>query len=293
MTSIDLAVIGGSGLYKMGGLENIEEVAVETPFGPPSDQIIIGTLAGRRVGFLPRHGRGHLLNPTEVPYRANIYALKYLGARFIVAVNACGSLREDIAPGHIVVPDQLYDRTTHRPRTFFEKGLVAHVSVADPLDQAVAQAIAKSVRHAGGTVHDKGNFVIIEGPRFSTRLESDTFRRLGMSIIGMTSCPEAFLAAEAEIAYASMAHVTDYDVWHRSEEPVTVDMVIDTLNKNTRIAQEAVAHLAETMDEWAVERPVHSALKYAVLSNPAAVEADVIERLGILAENSFADSPRS
>lgn len=291
MKLIDFAVIGGSGLYDMAGLEDVATNTVDTPFGPPSDQIITGTLAGRRIAFLPRHGRGHLLNPTEVPYQANIFALKKLGARFIVAVNACGSLREHIAPGHVVVPHQLYDRTTHRPRTFFEEGVVAHVSVADPFDEAVGAAIADAVRQTGGTVHEGGNFVIIEGPRFSTRLESEIYRQLGLSIIGMTSCPEAFLAAEAEIAYASMAHVTDYDVWHQSEEPVTVEMVIDTLNKNTKLAQKAIVHLAEKFETWAVERPVHSALKFAVLSDPKRVNPTAVERLGLLVDRYFSPTP--
>lgn len=292
MSEIELAVIGGSGLYSMQGLEDVEIREVDTPFGPPSDNIVTGRLGERRVAFLARHGRGHILNPTEVPYRANIYALKSLGVRFIVAVNACGSLREHIAPGHIVVPNQLFDRTTHRPRTFFENGLVAHISVADPFDEAVAGAIARAVREAGGMVHEGGNFVIIEGPRFSTRLESEIYRQLGLSIIGMTSCPEAFLAAEAEIAYASMAHVTDYDVWHQSEEPVTVEMVIDTLNKNTRVAQEAIAFLARDFERWAEERPVHTALKDAILTNSTAVSGETIDRFGILLKNQGMASSR-
>ena len=247
MSEIEIGVFGGSGLYDMPGLADIEERTIETPFGDPSDKLVIGTLHGRRVAFLPRHGRGHRLNPSEVPYRANVYAMKSIGVKYLVSVNACGSLREDYAPGHIVVPDQLYDNTQNgmRERSFFRDGMVAHISVADPFNAEMGAAIAKSVAAVGGTVHNGGTFVIIEGPRFSTKGESHTYRKWGMSLIGMTSCPEAFLAAEAEIAYASMAHVTDYDVWHESEEPVTVEVVIQTLNKNTEIAKKALAHMVE------------------------------------------------
>ncbi len=282
MVEIELGIIGGSGLYQMAGLEDIEEKAVTTPFGDPSDRILVGTLHGRRVAFLPRHGRGHISNPTEVPYQANIYALKSLGVRYIVAVNACGSLREHIAPGHIVIPDQLYDRTTHRPRTFFSDGLVAHVSVAEPFTPGLSRAVAGAVRAAGGTVHEGGSFVVIEGPRFSTKSESMIYRQLGMSIIGMTNCPEAFLAAEAEIAYTSMAHVTDYDVWHESEEPVTVEMVIQTLHHNTEIARKAISHLVQQMDDWAVEYPVHSNLKYALITDHARITPEARRRLDLL-----------
>ncbi len=282
MVEIELGIIGGSGLYQMAGLEDIEEKAVTTPFGDPSDRILVGTLHGRRVAFLPRHGRGHIYNPTEVPYQANIYALKSLGVRYIVAVNACGSLREHIAPGHIVIPDQLYDRTTHRPRTFFSDGLVAHVSVAEPFTPGLSRAVAGAVRAAGGTVHEGGSFVVIEGPRFSTKSESMIYRQLGMSIIGMTNCPEAFLAAEAEIAYTSMAHVTDYDVWHESEEPVTVEMVIQTLHHNTEIARKAISHLVQQMDDWAVEYPVHSNLKYALITDHARITPEARRRLDLL-----------
>lgn len=283
MSDIEIGVIGGSGLYKMEGLTEVEELVVETPFGDPSDALMVGTLHGRRVAFLPRHGRGHKLNPSEVPYRANIYALKSLGVKYIIAVNACGSLQEEYAPGHIVVPDQIYDMTKGvRPATFFEEGLVAHISVAEPFDAAVADAIYQSVAAVGGTVHKNAGFVIIEGPRFSTKGESNIFRKLGLGIIGMTTAPEAFLAAEAEIAYASMAHVTDYDVWHESEEPVTVEMVIRTLMKNTKIAQDAVSRLVETADEWLVERPVHSALKDALITDRASISAEAKERLALL-----------
>ena len=290
MSEIEIGVFGGSGLYDMPGLADIEERTIETPFGDPSDKLVIGTLHGRRVAFLPRHGRGHRLNPSEVPYQANVYAMKSIGVKYLVSVNACGSLREDYAPGHIVVPDQLYDNTQNgmRERSFFRDGMVAHVSVADPFNAEMGAAIANSVAAVGGTVHTGGTFVIIEGPRFSTKGESHTYRKWGMSLIGMTSCPEAFLAAEAEIAYASMAHVTDYDVWHESEEPVTVEVVIQTLNKNTEIAKKALAHMVETFDEWAGDYPVHHALEFALITDPTVIPAATREKLALLVDKYMA-----
>ena len=267
MSTIELAVIGGSGLYKMKALSDIEELTITTPFGKPSDAILTGKLHGRRVAFLPRHGRGHVLSPGEIPYQANIFALKTLGVRYIVSVSACGSLREDYAPGHIVIPDQLFDHTRERASSFFGRGLIAHVSLANPVSPEMGRIVAQSCRAAGGTVHEGGTFITIEGPRFSTRGESNLYRQWGMSIIGMTTCPEAFLAAEAEIAYGVMAHVTDYDVWHESEMPVTVEMVIQTLQHNTKIAQDAVSHLAQTMDQWAGHFPAHHALKNAIITD--------------------------
>ena len=243
MDEVRIGIIGGSGLYRMGGLIDIEEREIATPFGSPSDAVIIGKLDGVPVAFLARHGRGHRLMPTEVNYRANIFALKQLGVEFIVAVSACGSLRERIHPGEVVVPDQLLDFTKKRELTFFGNGLVAHISVADPFCPALSEAVAEAVTEAGGTVHRGGSFVTIEGPRFSTKAESFTFRSWGMDIIGMTTSPEAFLAREAEICYGVMAHVTDYDVWHETEEPVSVDMLLETLAANTELAQEAVRGL--------------------------------------------------
>ncbi len=238
---IAIAVIGGSGLYNMPQLTDVEEREVETPFGRPSDAIIVGILNGVRVAFLPRHGRGHVLLPTEVPYRANIYALKMLGVERIIAVSACGSLREDYAPGHIVIPHQLFDYTKERRgRTFFGEGLVAHIGVAEPFCPDLSTVIGDCVREAGGIVHDGGAFITIEGPRFSTKAESNVYRAWGMSVIGMTTAPEAFLAREAEICYAVMAHVTDYDVWHEAEGPVTVEMVVRTLQANLTLAQQAI-----------------------------------------------------
>ena len=242
-----LAMIGGSGLYEMPGLQNTQEYKIDTPFGKTSAPIIVGTLEGKRVAFLARHGLGHHITPTEVPYRANIYALKSLGVQRLISISACGSLREELAPGHIVIPDQIYDNTQGRPRSFFGEGMVAHISVADPFCGDLSDQLESAARCAGGVVHRNGTFITIEGPRFSTRAESNAYRSWGMSIIGMTASPEAFLAREAEICYATMAHVTDYDVWHVSEAPVTVEMVIQTLHKNTTLAQESVRVLARNL----------------------------------------------
>lgn len=244
---VTLAVIGGSGLYNMQGLQHTDELDIDTPFGKPSSPIIVGDLEGQRIAFLARHGIGHYIMPSEVNYRANIYALKKLGAERVVSISACGSLREDYAPGHIVIPDQIFDNTNGRERTFFGEGLVVHVSVADPFCPDLSAQLETATRNTNATVHSGGSFITIEGPRFSTKAESNTYRTWGMSLIGMTASPEAFLAREAELCYAVMAHVTDYDVWHVSESPVTVEMVIQTLNKNTLVAQDAVRNLARDL----------------------------------------------
>lgn len=284
MSEIEFGIIGGSGLYGMDGLTDIEERVIDTPFGKPSDAFVIGTLEGRRVAFVPRHGKGHFLTPTEVPYQANIYAMKSLGVKYLLAVSACGSLREDYAPGHICVPDQLYDNTKLRKSSFFGDTIVAHVSVADPFSAELSKAVANSVSAVGGTVHEGGGFITIEGPRFSTRAESNIFRQWGLSIIGMTTSPEAYLAREAEMAFACMAHVTDYDVWHESEEPVTVEMVIRVLMGNTRIAQDAIRHMMANMDEWAGEMEAHSGLKDAIMARPDVIDPEQRKRMALLVD---------
>ena len=278
---VTLAIIGGSGLYAMAGLSDTQEHNISTPFGKTSAPIIVGTLEGQRVAFLARHGIGHHITPSEVPYRANIYALKSMGVERIVSVSACGSLQEEFAPGHIVIPDQIYDNTHGRPRSFFGEGLVAHISVADPFCSDLSGQLESAVRTAGGTTHRGGSFITIEGPRFSTKAESKTYRSWGMSIIGMTASPEAFLAREAEICYATMAHVTDYDVWHVSEAPVTVEMVIQTLNKNTAIAQEAVRVLAGKLTQ---ERDCECghALATALITHKDAIPAGTRQKLDLL-----------
>ncbi|MGZ9221420.1 MAG: S-methyl-5'-thioadenosine phosphorylase [Anaerolineales bacterium] len=279
--SVALAVIGGSGLYEMPGLRDTREYDFDTPFGKTSAPIVAGMLEGERVAFLARHGVGHHITPSEVPYRANIYALKSLGAERIVSISACGSLQEEFAPGHIVIPDQIYDNTHKRERSFFDEGLVAHVSVADPFCSDLSDQLESAVGRAGGVTHRGGSFITIEGPRFSTKAESTTYRSWGMSIIGMTASPEAFLAREAEVCYATMAHVTDFDVWHVSEAPVTVEMVIQTLMKNTTIAQEAIRILASQLNH---ERDCDCghALATALITNKAVIPAETRQKLDLL-----------
>lgn len=279
--SVALAVIGGSGLYEMPGLREAHEHNVDTPFGQTSAPIVVGTLEGERVAFLARHGIGHHLTPSEVPYRANIYALRSLGVERIVSISACGSLQEAFAPGHIVIPDQIYDNTHKRARSFFGEGLVAHVSVANPFCSDLSDQLESAVRLAAGTTHRGGSFITIDGPRFSTKAESHTYRAWGMSIIGMTASPEAFLAREAEICYATMAHVTDYDVWHVSAAPVTVEMVIQTLKKNTAIAQEAVRILASQFKHKR-DCDCEHALATALITNQAVIPAATRQKLELL-----------
>jgi 5'-methylthioadenosine phosphorylase len=276
-----LAIIGGSGLYNMAGLNDAQEVIIDTPFGNPSAPIIVGTLENQAVSFLARHGIGHTISPSEINFRANIYALKSLGVEQIVSVSAVGSLREDYAPGDLVIPDGLFDHTKDRARTFFEGGLVAHVGVADPFCPTLSQQLYEAVKSAGATVHKGGSFITIEGPRFSTKTESNIYRGWGLSIIGMTTSPEAFLAREAEMCYAVMAHVTDYDVWHISEEPVTVEMVIAVLNKNTAIAQEAIHNIVKGLK---TERDCEcdQALATALITNPEMIPAETRQKLDLL-----------
>lgn len=278
---IAFAVIGGSGLYSMPGLANARELEIDTPFGKPSAPVVTGTLEGQRIAFLARHGIGHHIMPSEVNYQANVFALKSLGVDRIVSVSACGSLREDFAPGDIVVPDQVFDHTTLRARTFFGEGLVGHISVADPFCPDLSRRVAEAARASGATLHEGGTLITIEGPRFSTKSESHLFRTWGMSIIGMTACPEIFLAREAEICYATMAHVTDYDVWHVTEAPVTADMVIATLNRNTQLAQDAIRLLARDIH---VERDCtcRSALQNALVTSPATIPPATRQKLDLL-----------
>jgi 5'-methylthioadenosine phosphorylase len=282
MTNIPLlGVIGGSGLYNMSGLTDTQGLEIDTPFGEPSAPVITGLLAGKPVAFLARHGIGHHISPSEVNYRANIYALKSLGINKVVSISACGSLREDYAPGHIVVPDQIFDNTRGRARSFFGEGVVAHVGVADPLCANLSKQVYDAVAAAGAPVHQGGSFITIEGPRFSTKAESNAFRAWGMSIIGMTASPEVFLAREAEMCYAIMAHVTDYDVWHVSEAPVSVEMVIRTLLQNTEAAQKAITLLVEKLgseDDCSCQH----ALRDAVITQRERIPEATIRKLDLL-----------
>jgi 5'-methylthioadenosine phosphorylase len=245
-----VAVIGGSGFYDMEGLTELEEVHQRTPFGDPSDSIVLGTLEGIRVAFLPRHGKGHRILPTDVPARANIYALKSLGVEFIISVSAVGSLREELQPLHLVVPDQIIDRTRARASTFFGGGLVGHVALADPFCPVLSEIVYESGREAGAAVHRGGTLVVMEGPAFSTRAESRLYRSWGADVIGMTALPEAKLAREAEICYVTLASVTDYDSWYEAHAEVTAEMIISNLNRNVatcrRVVANAISRLPET-----------------------------------------------
>ena len=278
--SPSLAIIGGSGLYSMAGLQDVRQHDLETPFGKPSAPIVVGILEGHRVAFLARHGLGHRLSPSEVNYRANIYALKSLGVERLVSISACGSLREDYAPGDVVVPDGLFDFTRDRKRTFFEGNCVVHLSIPDPFCAELSQQVIQAVQPTGIPVHSGGNFITIEGPRFSTRTESHLFRSWGMSIIGMTTSPEAFLAREAEMCYAVMAHVTDYDVWHVSEEPVTVEQVIQILSQNTQHAQQAVRNLLKSLKPERQCECGH-ALATALITQRDIIPTETRQRLGL------------
>ncbi|MDQ3247664.1 MAG: S-methyl-5'-thioadenosine phosphorylase [Chloroflexota bacterium] len=285
--SVRFGVIGGSGVYQMEALQDVEEVVLETPFGQPSDAYIMGTLDGQRVAFLARHGRGHRISPTRLNQRANIYGFKMLGVEYLIGVSACGSLQEQYAPGHIVMPDQLFDHTQGRALSFFDDpsvgtaGLVVHISVAEPFCSFLNDTCYRAVQATGNPVHLGGNFVTIEGPRFSTKAESRVFQSWGMDIIGMTTTPEAQLAREAEISYAVMAHVTDYDVWHASNEPVTVEMVVRTLLRNADVAKAAVANAIRLLAH-AGASPQRDALRDAIITHKSAVPPAVVERLHLL-----------
>ena len=283
MTQATIGVIGGSGLYAMEGLEEVEEVRLQTPYGEPSDAFIVGTLRGRRVAFLPRHGRGHRLNPSEVPSRANIHGFKQLGVQYLISVSAVGSLREEYAPGHVVVPDQLYDRTKGvREFTFFERGVVAHVAFDRPFCPELSERLYAAAKAAGATVHRGGTLVVMEGPAFSTKAESEENRRRGHSLIGMTALPEAKLAREAEIAYATLAMVTDYDVWHPEHDAVTVEAVLKVLQGNVRLSQKIVAEAVEQIGDGFVS-PAHSALATAITTDRAYITPEAKERLKVIA----------
>ncbi len=276
---VRIGIIGGSGLYRMEGLSDVEHRSISTPFGEPSDDVIVGALDGVPVAFLARHGRGHRLMPTEVNYRANIFALKQLGVEQVISVSACGSLREQIHPGEVVIPNQLFDFTKRREYTFFGDGLVAHIGTAEPFCPRLSALVADAVGAAGGTVHRHGRFITIEGPRFSTKGESFTFRSWDMDIIGMTTSPEAFLAREAEMCYAVMAHVTDYDVWHETEEEVTVEAVIRVLQHNTALAQQAIRALVPELARVGRTCVCGEALATSIITDRETIPEATKERL--------------
>jgi 5'-methylthioadenosine phosphorylase len=273
-----LGVIGGSGLYELPGLERVERRRVATPFGDPSDEIVVGRLGDTRLAFLPRHGRGHRLLPSELPFRANVWALKSLGVERLVAVSAVGSLREDIAPGHVVVPDQLIDRTRGRQAesTFFGRGVVAHVAFADPYCASLGSLVAAAAREGGATVHEGGTYVCMEGPLFSTRAESNLYRSWQADVIGMTNAQEAKLAREAELCFATLALATDYDCWRGGHDDVQIEDVLAVLSANADLAKETVARVAGRLPSRAACRCA-SALADAIITDRAAIP-DVVRR---------------
>ena len=278
---IRIGIIGGSGLYDMEALSSVTTVSVETPFGHPSDDFVIGTLQGVRVAFLPRHGRGHRHTPSEVNFRANIYGFKQLGVSHIISVTAVGSLKEDIQPLDMVIPDQFYDRTRNRKSTFFGDGLAAHIAFAQPICPELATLLYETAVETGVKTHNGGTLICIEGPAFSTRAESNTYRRWGMDIIGMTSLQEAKLSREAEICYAALALVTDYDCWHADASGVTVETVLLNLNKNIshakRILQKIVPKIPKTRDCLCA-----TALENAIMTDVRDIPAETRKKLGIL-----------
>ncbi|MEP0918698.1 S-methyl-5'-thioadenosine phosphorylase [Leptolyngbya sp. DQ-M1] len=285
MSEVKIGIIGGSGLYKMEALKEVEERSINTPFGSPSDALIIGTLDQTRVAFLARHGRNHHLMPSELPFRANIYAMKSLGVEYLVSASAVGSLKAEAKPLDMVIPDQFIDRTYHRVGTFFGDGVVAHVAFGDPVCLALAKVLGDAVESldlANVNLHRGGTYVCMEGPAFSTKAESNLHRSWGASVIGMTNLPEAKLAREAEIAYATLALVTDYDCWHPDHDSVTVEMVIDNLQRNAVNAQKVIRETVRRLNENPPVSEAHSALKYAILTPKDKIPAAAREKLGLL-----------
>jgi 5'-methylthioadenosine phosphorylase len=276
-----IGVIGGTGLYDIEGLTEVEGINVETPFGSPSAAITVGRLGGVGIAFLPRHGIGHHISPTELPSRANIYALKSLGVEHIISINSCGSFREDIKPGHLLIPDQIIDRTQKRNNTFFGRGIVVHIQFADPFCPVLSRVLYEAAQETGSIVHQGGTFIAMEGPAFSTRAESRLYRDWGADVIGMTVLPEARLAREAEICYASIACVTDYDSWHETNETVTVEAILTTLRNNIDNAKKTIS-LAAGRVPATRDCECASALGPALVTNPAVIPDEQKKKLGLL-----------
>jgi 5'-methylthioadenosine phosphorylase len=284
MTSAKIGIIGGSGLYKMEALKDIQEVALETPFGKPSDALMVGELSGVSVAFLARHGRNHHLTPTEIPFRANIHAMKQLGVEYIISASAVGSLQAEVKPLDLLVPDQFIDRTRNRISTFFGEGIVAHIGFGHPICPALAQVLQDAITSLNLpeiTLHTQGTYVCMEGPAFSTLAESNLYRSWGGTVIGMTNLPEAKLAREAEIAYATLALVTDYDCWHPDHDHVTVEMILDNLHRNAINAQQVIQETVRRLTENPPLSKAHNALKYAILTPLAQAPAATKEKLGL------------
>jgi 5'-methylthioadenosine phosphorylase len=282
-----IGIIGGSGLYEMEGLEQVREVKVTTPFGKPSDAVILGQIDGRFVAFLSRHGRGHRISPSDINYRANIYALKSLGVTRVISVSAVGSMKESVRPGDVLLPDKFIDFTKRRVSTFFDRGIVAHVAFADPICQSLSGALAEAAHGAGAAVHRGGTYLCIEGPQFSTRGESFLYRQWGVDVIGMTNMPEAKLAREAELCYATLALPTDYDCWHSSEESVTVEAILATLHKNVAMAKRILRAALPVAGEPRA-CACGTALENAVLTAPNKITKEARKRLGLLLARRYA-----
>jgi len=284
MTTATIGIIGGSGLYQMAELKNVEEISVDTPFGSPSDSFIVGTLENNRVAFLPRHGSGHRFTPTEVPFRANIYAMKLLGVERILSASAVGSLQEQYAPLDMVIPDQFFDRTRARAResTFFGEGIVAHVTFAHPVCDELGDILEESCKVTDVKAHRRGTYLCMEGPAFSTKAESEVYRSWGMSVIGMTNLQEAKLAREAEICYATLALVTDYDCWHPGHDAVTAESVIQYLNKNVRNAQLIMKEAVRRLGAQERNCRCSSALKHAIFTPPHLWPEETRKKLDVI-----------
>jgi len=285
MTIAKVGIIGGSGLYKMEALKDVEEIEISTPFGSPSDAIILGTLEETRVAFLARHGRNHTFLPSELPFRANIYAMKQLGVEYLISASAVGSLKTEAKPLDMVIPDQFIDRTKNRISTFFGEGIVAHIAFGEPICHNLARILAEAIASLNlpdVTLHDGGTYVCMEGPAFSTKAESHLYRSWDATVIGMTNLPEAKLAREAEIAYATLALVTDYDCWHPDHDSVTVEMVIGNLHKNAVNAQKVIQETVKRLSANPPASEAHSALKYAILTNLDKVPTATKEKLSLL-----------
>jgi 5'-methylthioadenosine phosphorylase len=285
MDQVKIGIIGGSGLYKMEALKNVKEVKIDTPFGTPSDALIVGELDGTLVAFLARHGRNHSLSPSEVPFRANVYALKSLGVEYIISASAVGSLKAEAKPLDMVIPDQFIDRTKNRASTFFGEGIIAHIAFGDPVCPNLAKVLSEAIATLNLpdlTLHRGGTYVCMEGPAFSTKAESNLYRSWGATIIGMTNLPEAKLAREAEIAYATLAMVTDYDCWHPDHDNVTVEMVIGNLMKNAVNAQQIIRETVRQLTQNPPTSEAHSALKSAIITPLDKAPAATKEKLGLL-----------
>ena len=283
MVDASVGIIGGTGLYNLEGLKDVKEVNIDTPFGSPSSSIVVGSFEGVSVAFLPRHGSGHTISPTNIPARANIFALKKLGVSKVIAVSAVGSLRENIAPLDLVIPNQIIDRTKTRASTFFDGSIVAHVGFANPFCGMISHNLYRSASALGANVHNGGTYVVIEGPQFSSLAESNLYRSWGADVIGMTALPEAKLAREAELCYAILACSTDYDCWRGSEESVTVDMVVANLNKNIKISKKILEDVIPNLSQNG-DCECNYAMENAIISARDSIDAKDVDKLGLLVQ---------